>query len=205
MLFPGTAAVLGGLLLVATTACSAQPPSEGPPAATAAPTTGPTALTDYDTSALTVVRSGFCDRVPDDIIAAALGSDAGEVIDEKVWQPGGRLPGTRDIGNEFGCAWTAGEVTARAWVFAPPITPERADDLASEVVGPSCRAVRSAPPLGAPSVARTCGSDPGAGLVGYHGLVGDAWVSCEINGGAAKDLDLVGQWCVAVLEAMRSD
>ena len=206
------ALTLGGSLLVATAACSAQPTSQQPPSATAGPVSEPTSLGDYDTSTLTVVRSAFCDRVPDDAITAALGSDTGEgseVAEQKAWEPGGRLPGTRDIADEFGCAWTAGGTTARAWVFAPPITPERAEGLAAETVGSvgtvgrKCTPVRSAPPLGTRSVAQSCPLNTGSALVGVYGLIGDAWVSCEISGGA-EDVEQVGAWCVAVLEAMSS-
>ena len=194
-------AVTGALLLVAAAACSAEPTPEQP---ATEPTAESTPLADYDTSAVAIVRSDFCDRVSDDAIIAAIGDDAS---DKQAWQPGERLPDNRDIGNEFGCAWTAGPVTARGWVFAPPITPERADDLASEVVGLTCKPLRSAASLGDPGVAQNCVLNTGARLVGFYGLIGDAWVSCEISGltGTAPEAgDLVGEWCVAVLEALRT-
>jgi hypothetical protein len=204
---PGPAAALGtvtgALLLVATAACSAESPPEQPTAEPEA-TGESTPLDDYDTAEVAIVRSDFCERVSDDAITAAIGDEAADL---QAWQPGERLPDSRDIGNEFGCAWTAGSVSARAWVFAPPITPQRADDLASEVVGPTCKPLRPAAPLGDPGGAQSCVLDTDARRVGFFGLIGDAWVNCEVTGltgpGAEAD-DLVGQWCVAVLEALRS-
>jgi len=196
------AAAIGGLLLVATGACSTDPSPEQPMKEPTVPTAEPTPLADYDTSEVAVVRAAFCDRVSDDAIAAAVSDVPSE---DQTWRPGGRLPGSKDISNEFGCAWTAGQVSARAWVFAPPITPERAVDLASEVVDGKCQRVRNAPDLGAPSVAQQCAGE--AGKTGIYGLVGDAWVSCELSGltgSAVEDVELVGQWCVAVLEALRT-
>ncbi len=194
------ATAIGGLLLVVTTACSADQQPAGRPSTE--PTGEPTPLADYDTSELTVVRAAFCDRVNDDAVAAAVVDDPS---DAQTWRPGGRLPGSKDIGNEFGCAWAAGSVTARAWVFAPPVTSERAADLAAEVVDRKCERLRNAPDLGRSSVAQRC---PGAtGRTGIYGLVGDAWVSCEISGltgSESEDVDLVGKWCVAVMEALRS-
>jgi hypothetical protein len=61
--------------------------------------------------------------------------------------------------------------------------------------------------LGDPGGAQSCVLDTDARRVGFFGLIGDAWVNCEVTGltgpGAEAD-DLVGQWCVAVLEALRS-
>ena len=197
--------VLGLLLLVAAAGCTSESPRE--PAATKAPepTAESTPLADYDTSDLTLARAPFCDRVADTAISAAL---AGEPSDEQSWRPGGRLPDTKDISNEFGCAWTAGAVTARAWVFAPPMSAERATDaVAASEPGKNCRPLPSAPSLGTPGVARSCELDSGDSLVGFAGLVGDAWVSCEITGPGVTRGDGVtrgGDWCVAILEALRS-
>lgn len=206
---PGAAALIAGVLLMATVACSAGPTPEEPTdeseqSESAEPTADATPLAAYDTSGVTIVRAAFCDRVAEGAVAAALSGGASELGDasvEDAWQPGSRLPGSKDIGNEFGCSWTAGQVTARAWVFAPPVTPQRASDLVREVVGDKCRRMQAAG-LGRPSVSQRC---EGAGTTGIYGLVGDAWVSCEITGlTSTGSEDLVGEWCVAVLEALRS-
>lgn len=191
--------------LLALVGCSGQTPPEGPDAE---PTVESTPLADYDTDGLTLVRGEFCERVTEAAVVTALGADPAET---ESWEPGRRLPGSRDISNEFGCSWTTPSVTARSWVFAPPVTRERATDLATELVGMKCEELADAPPLGDPGVAQRCGLNTGATLTGFYGLVGDAWVGCEVNRGPLSSTSptepaesaRVGEWCVAVLEAMR--
>ncbi len=187
-------------LLVALAGCSGESPPEQPEAE---PTVEPTPLGEYDTDGLTLVRGAFCDRVSEPAVVAVLGAEATGTTS---WQPGRRLPGSRDISNEFGCSWTTPSVTARAWVFAPPITRERAADFVSDLGGMKCEELSDAPALGDPGAAQRCGLNTGATLTGFHGLVGDAWVGCEVSsprGSAEGDTGRVGEWCVAVLEAMR--
>ncbi|MEO5665930.1 MAG: hypothetical protein ABIR39_21890 [Nocardioides sp.] len=192
--------------LLALVGCSGETPRQQP---AAEPTVESTPLADYDTDGLTLVRGEFCDRVTEAAVTTALGAEAAETAS---WAPGRRLPGTRDISNEFGCSWTTPSVTARAWVFAPPITRERASDFATELVGMKCEELEDAPALGDPGVAQRCGLNTGATLTGIYGLVGDAWVGCEVNRGPSSSTSStepaesarVGEWCVAVLEALRS-
>jgi hypothetical protein len=191
------AVVAAGVLMLSLIGCSgdrAEPP-------TAAPAVEPTPLDGYVTSGVTLIRSEFCDRVTGEAVMAALGE---EPTADRSWLPGTRLPGSSDISNEFGCSWTAGPVRATAWVFAPPVTADRAGDFARESVGKACERLATAPDLGAPSVARHCAH---AGLTSVHGLVGDTWVGCEISGRPVPGVDdtaRVGEWCVAVLEALRT-
>ncbi len=191
-----TVAILGGLSFV----------SNDPSGATADPSrpvSEPTPLADYDTSTLRLTRGAFCDRLNAETIARALGGSATETTD---WQPGERLPESQQISNEFGCSWSAGSVSVRAWVFAPPITPGRAADFTDESVRQACTRVRGAPPLGSPSLTQQCRTEAGTGLTGIYGLVGDSWVGCEIDGtdqsDRARPVEHVGEWCVAVLEAL---
>ena len=193
-----TAAAATGVLLLALAGCSGESAPEQPPVE---PTAESTPLGDYDTSDLTLVRGEFCDRVAESAVTTALGDES---ADAQTWQPGTRLPESRDISNEFGCSWTSGSVSATAWVFAPPITGERAADFAQESAGKMCEKLETAPDLGDPSVAHHCGD---AEATGFHGLVGDAWVGCEISGlpvSGGDDTARVGEWCVAVLQALRT-
>ena len=197
-------ATAGALLVLV--GCSGETPPEGPEAE---PTAGSTPLADYDTDGLTLVRREFCGRVAEAAVVTALGADPAETGS---WEPGRRLPGSRDISNEFGCSWTTPSVTARAWVFAPPVTRDPSTHLATERLRQHCDELADAPPRGDPGVAQRCGLNTGATLTGFYGLVGDAWVGCEIDRGPLSSTSptepaesaRVGEWCDAVLEALRT-
>ncbi len=174
---PGLMLVLLLLGCLACTPATEESRDGRSPATTSEPTTEPTPLADYDASDLVVVRDRFCDRVSDQAVAAALSREPDEATS---WRPGGRLPGTKDISNEFGCAWDAGPLSARAWVFAPPTTPGQASHFVREVVDSGCHRVAGAPALGAPSVAQQCGGHTPRTAI--SGLVGDAWVGARSVG-----------------------
>jgi len=171
-----------GVLLASPTRHAPQPPAD--PLADR--------LASVDTTTMAVRRAAFCSALPDATAAAALGA---AVDDTTAWQPGDRvqLGQVDDVADEYGCSWaTATGATARAWVFAPPVTPERATALARARPA-GCRPLGSMPAFGTPTSALTCGQ---ATLV--RGLFGDAWLSCELAG---HDVDLVGRWCLAVARA----
>jgi hypothetical protein len=195
------AGATGAVGVIGLTACSG--PAESPPEPAAAPK--PTTLASYDTAGVGVVRGPFCDRVSPTGIEHALG-DAPE--EHRTWQNGDRvrLPdGTRDRVQEYGCSWTAGDGTrATAWVFAPPITPQRARSLVREATGGGC-STHGGGAFGRPSVATTCTAD-GATERAHRGLFGDAWLTCtlETTGDGAELGERTSAWCVAVLEAARA-
>lgn len=156
-------------------------------------------LASVDTTTLTVRRTTFCPRLSAATVSAALGSPARRTAS---WHPGQTLQVSdkvKDVVDEYGCSWaTSTGATARAWVFAPPVTTARAATLAKQhpdgcsVLRPSA-AVPAEPAFGRPTSALTC--DDGIML---RGLFGDAWLSCELP---TSDLDLAGRWCLAVARA----
>lgn len=173
--------------------------------------TGPvrrgTPLWEYDTSGVVVERSAFCSGIGSDPVAAALG-DAPE--SSSSYLNGERAQVTRklrDVAHEFDCTWVGADGTvARAWVFAPPVTPARAGDLAAAApAARGCERVADAPAFGAPSVATSCASSTER-QASYRGLFGDAWLACSITAPASDSeqvelLDRTGRWCVAVARA----
>jgi hypothetical protein len=180
--------------------------SSGPPAPSGEiPTAEPTPLQSYDTDGVAVVRSPFCDRVSPTGIERALDSAARSHRDygngDRI-----RLPdGTRGIAHEYGCEWTGSDgVTARAWVFVPPVTRARAGRLVDEALSGRCSRTGTGE-FGTPSVATRCRTDGGVER-SWRGLFGDAWLVCTLSGADAADVreDRTGQWCVSVLEAARA-
>jgi hypothetical protein len=167
-----------------------------------------TPLSAFDTSTAVVGRAAFCERIDPHQVTAALG---GATTAERSWSNGDRVAlgsSGKDVVHEFGCEYVAADgTTARAWVFAPPVTAARAQQLvASASQAKGCTA-SAQPAFGQPSVGLTC-TAKGEGSASYRGLFGDAWLSCEIDvpvGGAdPKQLaDRAGRWCVGVVRATR--
>lgn len=174
------AAVVAGVLLTR---------SPNTPAPPAAPLSTP--LSAVDTTTLVVRRESFCGNVSAADLAAALGGPAHASTS---YAPGQRaqLGGTQDVADEHGCRWTGPHgAHAAAWVFAPPVTPQWAQQLAADRPA-GCRPIQ-APAYGRPTSAYSCG-----GAITLSGLFGDAWLSCQLH---TDDRDLVGRWCVAVARA----
>ena len=162
-----TLAVVATLLIALRGAgCSGSADSE--PEQTAAPSEAVdegTPLADVDTTSLVVARAPFCDAVDPAAVARALGEEPAE---GSAYRSGQRIKLSDDVADvvhEFGCRWTAGDGVAEAWVFVPPVTRERADDL----VRTGCRGVQDPvwrEPAISTSVAPTtpeCSRTPGSG------------------------------------------
>jgi hypothetical protein len=201
------AARLAPALLVAALALPGLTSCEGDGGSdSSAPVTGaPTPLDKLDTRSLVVDRSSFCSSVAPDAVEAALDSadyqgdeygngDAAQITDE-----------VKDVAHEYGCTWrTEDGRVARAWVFAPPVTPERAKRLRAGALRQGCSATKDGAAYGSISVATTCaGKD--AAVQGYFGLFGDAWLSCTLGVTGKQEPDdlpdRTSDWCAAVLQA----
>lgn len=154
-------------------------------------------LSAYDEDGPALAPGDPCTAMAADRVTDALGSEAETSV---TWAPGRRVPGTSEVADEYGCRFTAGDVTASAWVFAVPTSPARAGRLAKEATGTTCRRARDTETFGEPGVAFTCRLDTGSTLTGMRGLVGSSWVACEILG--TEDTERVGRWCAAVLESL---
>ena len=168
------------------------------PRPTAAPseaTDEGTPLEDVDTTILVVARGPFCDGIDPAAVTRALGEAPADVSAYRSGQRVRLSDDVADVVHEFGCRWTAGDEVAEAWVFVPPVTRERAADLASD----ECRTVE-APAFGEPSA--TCRTHAnGTETVTFRGLFGDAWLTCRLTLEAAGQdavLDRAGRWCAAV-------
>ena len=193
-----TATAVGGGVVLFTDDDSGGEPAQ----ATSAP------LSSFDTSRLTVLRTGFCDGVADSAVEEALGAAPDH---DSSYANGDRVRLTekvRDRAHEHGCVWSTGGVTAAGWVFAPPVPRATAETLIRRARGAkSCEAVPDAPAFGDPSVGLVCTGDRGV-EVSFRGLFGDAWLVCgirspNVSAGQTLDdaVDRTGRWCVAVAKA----
>jgi len=177
--------------------------SDDDPGGTTSPPASATPLSAYDTSSLVVPRADICGLLPTAAAERALGAP---VATTATHVNGDRVPvgDGEDVMHEFGCSWSAADgTTATAWVFAPPVTVAEAGDLAHRLPrARGCRAV-SGPELGTDSVITACHRAEKTELA-FHGLFGDAWLSCAVTGrGMPRELRArASVWCVDVLEAV---
>ena len=197
------ATVVAVLCLVGVSSCE----GEDEPAPAATPTETSTPLADFATDALVVRRDAFCSGVDPDGVEDALGGAADASSSYDNGEPARVSPGLKDVAHEFACTWRAADDTvARAWVFAPPVTARTARGLArSAGTAAGCAVVSGTPAFGRPSTAAVCRAD-GQLEASYHGLFGDAWLSCSLTepaAGADRDalVDRAGRWCVTVATA----
>lgn len=171
-----------------------------------------TPLADYDTSTVTLARAGFCDRVQPEAVKEALGAEPARSSDYGNGDDVELVPGERDVAHEYGCDYTAADGTeAQAWVFVPPVTAARAEDLVAEAKAiPGCAKRSHAGAYGDPTLTLVCIYRERT-IASYRGLFGDAWLSCslalpEARGAAGRTtpkdlLDRTGRWCVAAAQA----
>jgi hypothetical protein len=160
-------------------------------------------LASIDTTTAVVRRGAFCDDVPDADAQADLDDTSPDL---STWANGDQLESSQDVSHEYGCSWTAANGSvASGWVFAPPVTLERAQELvASAKSQPGCTPLPGAAPFGSPSVALTC-TTGGTPTLSYRGLFGDAWLVCQLAAPRATDpaglAATADRWCATVLQA----
>ncbi len=192
------------LLAVLTTGCTGEPT---PPKA--APRADPTPLSRLNTPALRIPRVAFCDLVPEVAVADAVRLPEGDPLpapDE--YRNGDEVtvgPGTIDVAHEFSCTWTVDSgATARAWVFAPPVTSADARQWMRELrQSVACTHPRAAD-FGRPSIATWC---PTSHELTIQGLFEDTWLACQVRDSKQGRRGLLGRaeaWCVQVANALNT-
>lgn len=194
--------LLPGLL----SGCSGDDRDAGGPGGPAPAPPADVALADLADQALVVRRQAFCEAVADEAVGTALG---GAPDDAEAYGNGEVAPLTgslRDVSHEYGCTWrTDDRATARAWLFAPPVTPGSAEDLTRGLRDTEgCRPLAGAPAYGDPGAAVVCRTGP-VRRVERAGLFGDAWLTCSLT--LPRDVrgreleERSDRWCAAVLMA----
>jgi hypothetical protein len=203
-----TVELVAACSLVLSGCSGADDSSPQPTAAPSEATDSGTPLEDVDTTSLVVPRAPFCDRVDPAAVTRALGEEAADVSAYRSGQRVRISDDVADVVHEFGCRWTAGDQTAEAWVFAPPVTRKRAQVLLREEPGRPCQDYESAPAFGDPYswCLRRVPGDTEA--MRFQGLFGDAWLTCSLTlaGVSGRDLtDRATRWCAAVATGAATD
>lgn len=188
-LLTALAASLAGAVLLA--GCGGSDPEE--------PEAEVTSIADLDASTMTLARIGFCDLVPAAAVREALGGDSSA---QEEWGNGDVPPmdgAGADVTHEFGCAWSRGGDSARAWVFARPVTAAFGRQVIAEARSRKACTTKRAPTFGKPGLIQTCTVGKGRTRVRNAGLFGDTWLTCEV---AAADPATVSAradaWCAAI-------
>ncbi len=150
---------------------------------TPSPPTSPAEKVDL--TGLDIPRSSFCDLLDQNAVEDAL---EGRVRKTAHYDSGDEVeitPGYVDLSHEYNCAFAGrSPAVARAWVFASPVTPSRAEDLARDARSDErCTFPRRGLRFGTPTVTAVCRQkEPQPALrVRMQGLFGDAWLSCELT------------------------
>jgi hypothetical protein len=162
----------------------------------------PTSIAQLDVAGVRLARAPFCDRLTDAAVREAVG---GPATSSDAWANGDPVPtdgSPGQVGHEFGCSWTGADgLTASAWVFARPVSPDFAATVIRATAGESCPG-RSAPAFGSPAILQTCPAGPGLERVRRAGLFGDTWLTCEVTGPSAQVQARADRWCAATVSAL---
>lgn len=187
------AATLLAVLLLASGCLTASPKE---PVATATP------IAKLKTADMIIPRQAFCQEVPKTAITTAI---KGTVDNAREWT-NGEEGATGDVAQEFGCEWKSeAGFTARAWVYARPITKKYAGRVIAETSAHQMCHPAAPPQFGAPSQLQICQLGGGVLRVRHAGLFGDAFLTCEVSEPTADVARLRGRadrWCVSVAQAL---
>ena len=190
------------LVLVAAAALLTGCRGETTPSTAPTPTTIP--IERLNTEQLMLPRIDFCTLVPAAAVDRALGSKAWKVHD---WHNGDQArltAGREDVVAEHLCQWSAksGQSTARAWMFARPVSAKFAREVIRtqrrpDSEGRDCRG-EPTPYFGSPSLLQTCPGD--VVRVRRAGLFHDTWLTCEVSDAAsvAAVRQRADDWCSEV-------
>jgi hypothetical protein len=139
----------------------------------------------------------------------------GKPLHQASYAPGDRVrltPALRDVAHEYGCAFRKRSITARAWLFAQPVTRAQARSyLAARQKVPGC-VTSGVLAFGKPGLTQFCrpvphgsaaGAAPGTSLVTMSGLFGGGYLTCQVSATPkllSNDdlLTRTERWCASV-------
>lgn len=160
-----------------------------------------TPLAQIDLGGLSVPRAPFCDLLDTEAVSTLLG---GEPTMTYHYDAGDRrrlAAGLTDVAHEYNCTFSGNRRTARAWVFAQPLTAADGRRLpADRRAGRGCRTAGTLE-FGSPGLVQSCTVEDQR-RVAMAGLFADGWLSCEVTAPLATNgpelLEQVQRWCAEV-------
>ena len=164
-----------------------------------------TPLAEVDLTGVVAARTAFCDALNPDSVATVLGGEPTRTDEYSSGQRAELAPGLEDVAHEYSCFFERGKDakshTARAWLFAQPVTAPEARHLVEQRSGEDgCRDTGELS-FGAPGVVQSC-VQGSRRRVTAAGLFGDGWLTCQATApsttGEADLLDKVQRWCAEV-------
>jgi hypothetical protein len=168
------------------------------------PETAETDRADLSRVDVLPVRAPFCGRISEDAVTAAVGQGA-RASDYASGAKTTLEPGLTDVAHEFGCVFTKGTDVARIWLFAAPVTADRAERLVDDAdQTKGCEPVGELT-FGSPGSVLLCQTKTELALRAV-GRLGDSWVHCELSSAptaAESEVTDRGQaWCAAAASAL---
>lgn len=166
------------------------------------------AVSDLNLTGVVVAREPFCEALDPESVAELLGGEPTESDSYEAGQRAELAPGLRDVADEHSCYFEGGTGTsmrtARAWLFAQPVTTREARGWAEE--RSKSRGCREAGELsyGDPGLVQSCSSKDRSRVTAV-GLFGDAWLTCQATAPRRDDpdelLEQTQRWCAEVARA----
>ncbi len=169
------------------------------------PAPSSSALSDIDLTGVVGSREAFCDDLDADDVEELLGGEPSRTSSYDAGQRAELTSGLRDVANEFSCYFERGSgttsQTARAWLFAQPVSPEQAREWIKEREGDERCEAAGELTFGEPGLVQSC-SQESRRRVTAVGLFGDAWLTCQATGPSSDDadelLEQTQRWCAEV-------
>lgn len=198
-----TLTAAGALCVLTLTGCTGSGDASQQSAGTPSPS--PVDLQQLDTDAMVIAREPFCGRLAPGTPARALGAEVDDVTE---YGPGDTVEvvqGVTDVADEWSCSYgSADDITARAWLFAPPVTRARAQTLVEGARAEECTPAGVS--FGTPSIGLVCEGESGT-TASWRGLFGDAWLACSLRSPAGSTTTVAelraraSLWCADVATA----
>ncbi len=169
------------------------------------PTPSSSALADIDLTGVVASRAAFCDDLDPEGVEELLGGEPSKTTSYDAGQRAELTSGLRDVANEYSCYYERGSgttlQTARAWIFAQPVSAGQAQEWVRERERDERCEVDGELTFGDPGLVQSCAQESRRRVTAV-GLFGDAWVTCQATASKSTEadelLEAAQRWCAQV-------